>query len=141
MIAPPTNVPHSSHSGRLRRLVATWQARPSQLSSGRAHGKHGPIEGLAILANVQFFFRETPAMQTVTFINHNPKYNNITRRDLRSINTHVNLHIATRTRGRTDDEAASLVSSSSLLSYQIGGLRTAPFGMLPIESRVLFRKL
>jgi hypothetical protein len=74
-------------------------------------------------------------MQTVTFINHDAKHLNITRRDIRSINTHVNSHIATRTRARKDDEAASLVSSSSPLSYQIGGLRTDPFRMLPIESR------
>ena len=68
-------------------------------------------------------------MQVVTFINYNAKHCRNTFRDLCSINS----HIATRAGKRKAYEAEPCLLTSPL-DFQIGGLRTDPFNMLPIKT-------
>lgn len=68
-------------------------------------------------------------MPVVTFINYDAKHRKNTQDDLSCINSHV----AVRARIQREHEA-----EKGLVPYpmdsQIGGLRTDPFDMLPIDS-------
>lgn len=83
-------------------------------------------------------------MQRLTFINYDARHRTSTRRDVSIINTHVarRAHQRRADEQLEDDEHSTSLETKGFrtfllpsIGYQIGGLRTEPFNMFPIESK------
>lgn len=80
-------------------------------------------------------------MKGLTFVNYDASHRQTTLRDLKLINRHVNTHVSKQAlvnKKREKKKSSACCCTSDhlepcVLDLQIGGLRTEPFGILPIE--------
>ena len=78
----------------------------------------------------------TDVRKEILFINFDAGHHRTTHQDRRLINTHVSKQ-SHKTKKREDQllEKASVTLQSYLGCFQIGGYRSEPFDILPIESK------